>query len=123
MLNKLTSTTLSIALTIGLAGTSAFARNLSDAGANDIAVAVSETPTKTEAQRNEQLKNNVLNLVAAARAGKVAPPAKSQIQPARSNGWSKGTKIAVGVGVAVAVVAVVVLVQAKKGPTEGIRIF
>jgi len=123
VLNKLTSTTLLLALSIGLTGTSAFAGNRSDTGASEIVVASSETPAKTEAQRNEQLKSNLLKLVATARAGKVALPAKSQTQPARSNGWSKGTKIAVGVGIAVAVVAVVVIMKTNNWSGEGPRIF
>lgn len=41
------------------------------------------------------------------------PAAKSQIQPAKRNNWSKGTKIAVGVGIAVAVVVVILVVRHK----------
>ena len=70
-------------------------------------VAPSEKP-------NEKLRADMLKLVRDAEAGNVIPPAKSQIQPAKSNNWSKGTKIAVGVGVAVAVVVVILIVRHQK---------
>jgi hypothetical protein len=63
---------------------------------------------------NEKLRAEVLNLVRDAKAGKVVPAAKSQIQPAKSNNWSKGTKIAVGVGVAVAVVVLILVVKHER---------
>jgi hypothetical protein len=56
------------------------------------------------------------NLIAEAKAGKVAPAERPQIQPAKSNNLSKGTKIAIGVGIAIAVIAVIVIVKADKAP-------
>ena len=114
MLNKLTSITLVAALVIVLCGTSVFANNSSNSDAKtETANVPSGAPAKKDIKPNEQLKNNMLKLVANAKAGKIAPAPKSQIQPARSNNWSTGTKIAVGAGIAVAVVAVILIVRHK----------
>jgi len=80
------------------------------------------TAVNGEARPNEKLRTDMLNLVAAAKAGKVVPAPRSQMQPQKSNNFSKGAKIAIGVGIAVAVIAIIVVVKADKGP-EGIRIF
>ncbi len=53
-----------------------------------------------------------------AKAGKVAPAERPQIQPAKSNNLSKGAKIAIGVGIAIAVVVVIVIATADKGPGQ-----
>lgn len=109
MLNKLTSVTLVAALIIVSCGTSAFAYNSSNRDVRTDTLNVpSEAPAKKEV-KHEQLKNDMLKLVADAKAGKVAMPAKSQIQPAKSNNLSKGAKIAIGVGVAVAVIVVILI--------------
>lgn len=111
MLNKLTSVTLVAALVIVLCGTAAFANNSSNPDAKtDTANVPSGAPAK-EIKPNEQLKNNMLKLVSDAKAGKVALPERSQIQPAKRNNLSKGTKIAIGVGIVVAVVAVVLVAR------------
>lgn len=113
MFKKLASVVIITAIVCTLGGTSAFANNTSNPDAKtDTANVPSEAPAKKEVKPNEQLKNNILKLVADAKAGKVMPAAKSQIQPAKSNNWSKGTKIAVGVGIAAAVVAVILIVRA-----------
>ncbi len=110
MLNKLTSVTLVAALVIVLCGTSALANSSSNPDAKtDTANVPSGAPAKKEVKPNEQLKNNMLKLVADAKAGKVALAARPQIQPAKSNNLSKGTKIAIGVGIAVAVIAVILI--------------
>jgi hypothetical protein len=112
MLNKLTSVTLVAALVIVLCGASAFANDSSNPDAKtETANVPSGALEKKEVKPNEQLKNNMLKLVADAKAGKVMPAAKSQIRPAKSNNWSTGTKIAVGVGIAVAVVVVILVVK------------
>lgn len=112
MLNKLTAVTHVAALVIVLCGTSAFANNTSNPDAKtDAANVPSGAPAKKEVKPNEQLKNNMLKLVADAKAGKVAPPERPQIQPAKRNNLSKGTKIAIGVGIAAAVVAVVLIAR------------
>jgi hypothetical protein len=112
VLNKFTSVTLVAAMVVVLCGTSAFANNSSNPDEKtDTANVPSMVPETKEVKPSEQLKNNMLKLVADAKAGKVTMAAKSQIQPAKSNNLSKGTKIAIGVGVAVAVIAVILIVS------------
>jgi hypothetical protein len=111
VLNKLTSVTLVAALMVVLSGTSAFASNSSNNdGRTDTLNVSSEAPAKKESNK-EQLKGSISKLVSDAKAGKVSMAPKSQIQPAKSNGWSKGTKIAVGVGVAAAVIVTLLIVS------------
>ena len=84
------------ALVIVLCGTSASANNSSNPNAKTETAGVPDgVPATKEVKPNEQLKNNVLKLVADARAGKVMPAAKSQIQPAKSNSMSDKKKIAI----------------------------
>jgi len=117
MLNKFASLVLVIALVSTLGGSSAFANSPTkpDAKRN-----VADVPGETEisdkdkVQPNEKLKADMVKLVADAKAGKVAPAERPQIQPAKTNKLSKGTKIAIGVGIAIAVVVVIVI--ARKGP-------
>lgn len=117
MSKKLASIVIITAIVCMLGGTSAFANNSSNPDViTDTANVPYSTPAKKEVKPNGQLKNNMLKLIADAKAGKVMLAAKSQIQPARSNNWSKGTKIAVGVGIAVAVIAVRVIVAATDTP-------
>ena len=112
MLNKLASVTLMSALVIVSCGTSAFANNSSNSDVKtDIANVLSGAPAKNEVKPNEQLKTDIHKLVSDAKAGKVAMAAKSQIQPAKSNNLSKGTKIAIGVGIAVAVIVTILIVS------------
>jgi hypothetical protein len=114
MLNKFASVVLITALVYTLGGSSAFASNPSQL---DTKPAMAETrsesgaATKKETQPNEKLKADMVKLVADAKAGKVAPAERPQIQPAKSNNLSKGAKIAIGVGIAVAVVAVVLIAR------------
>lgn len=112
MLKKSSSLTLVAAMVLVLCGTSAFANNPSNPDEKtDTANIPSSVPVTKEVKPNEQLKNKMLKLVSDAKAGKVTMAPKSQIQPAKSNGWSKGTKIAVGVGIAAAVIAVILIVS------------
>jgi hypothetical protein len=96
------------ALVCTLGGTTTFASNIADEKTLTSNV---PSPVKEEVKPNEQLKRNTLKLVADAKAGKVAPAAKPQIQPASSNNWSKRKKIFVGVGIGVAVVAAFLAVK------------
>jgi hypothetical protein len=119
MLKKLASVMVVVALICTLTVHVAFARGSSDPEAKaaettsqPVTPVKSEAPTKENS--NDKLRADMLKLVRDAKAGKVMPAAKSQIQPARSNSWSKGTTIAVGV--AVAVIAVIVIVAAKNTP-------
>jgi len=112
MLRKLASIVIITAIVCTLGGTAAFGNSLLNPDAKtDTSEVPAGAPAKKEENPNEQLKNNMIKLVADAKAGKVAPVAKSQIQPARSNNWSKRTKIAVGVGVAVTVLVTFLVVQ------------
>ncbi len=121
MLTKFASLLLVIALVSTLGGNSAFAnsptkpddkRNVTDVPGE------TEISDKNNVQPNEKLKAEMVKLVADAKAGKVAPSERPQIQPAKSNNLSKGTKIAIGVGIAVAVIAVILIVKADKGPGQ-----
>jgi len=119
MFRKFASLVLVTALVCTLGGTSAFADTKSDRESKSkIAVTSSEPSTAAgnEGNSNEKLRASVRKLVSDAKAGKAAPAVKTQIQPARGNNWSTGTKIAVGIGIAVAVIAVIVIVQARNGP-------
>jgi hypothetical protein len=114
MFKKLASISLIAAIACTIGGTSAFASNASDPAVKDDPASVpAESAEKKQAKPNEQLKTNMLKLVADAKAGNVRLPAKSQIQPAGSNNLSKGKKIAIGVGIAVVVVTVIVVIHAK----------
>jgi hypothetical protein len=72
------------------------------------ATATSSPSTQPQETPNEKLNAGMRKLVADARAGKLAPAAKSQLQPAKSNNLSTKTKVAIGVVVAVVVLALVV---------------
>ena len=117
MLNKIASIVVVAALVTALCGTSALANTSSNStprthlsGANPGA-----TNVATDGPANEKLRINMLTLVADAKAGKVTPAERPQIQPARSNNLSKKTKVAIGVGIAVVVVAVILVVKIKSG--------
>ncbi|HEV7474638.1 MAG TPA: hypothetical protein VGN90_11350 [Pyrinomonadaceae bacterium] len=112
MLKKLATVLIVTALVCAFSGSSALANN-SDEPADNTNVP-SGTPARTEAKPNEQLKNNLQKLVADAKAGKIAPAAKSQMQPAKSNSWSKQTKIIVGVAIAATVVVLILVVKHEK---------
>lgn len=111
VLNKSISITL-VTLLVVLSGTAVFANNSSNPEVRtDTANVPSGAPAEKEVKPNEQLKSSVLKLVSDAKAGNVAMAPKSQFQPAKSNNWSKGTKIAVGVGIAAAVIVTILIVS------------
>ncbi len=120
MLNKLASLALVAALvtfpggTIGLARSSSHTDLESDRPEAKL-LFVDEAIKRPAA--NEELRTEILRLVAKAKAGKVKPAERPQIQPARSNNLSKGAKIAIGVGIAVAVVAVI-LIASHRAPFD-----
>jgi hypothetical protein len=112
MFKRLGSVVIITALVFTLGGTSAFANKISDPNERtDLPRITSEAPSKEDVKRIDQLKHNMLKLVADAKAGKVAPAPKSQNQSANSNNWSKKTKIVVGVGIAVTVVVLILVVN------------
>lgn len=131
MLKKFTSVTVVLALFCALCVHTAFARGLSDPETKNKAAESASAPVgpghsgvaPTE-KRNEKLRADMLKLVRDVKAGEAMLPAKSQIQPAKSNNWSKGTKIAVGVGVTVAVVVLILVVKHEKDHfLDGLRVF
>ena len=61
-----------------------------------------------EMQPPAKLRADMEKLIADARAGKVTPAARPQIQPAKSNSLSKKAKVAIGVGIAVIVLAIII---------------
>lgn len=112
MLKRFASAVLIIALLGTLGGFSAFAQSATEP---DVQSSKTQPPlaseTATAGQPNERLKADIDRLVADAKAGKVVPAERPQLQPARSNNLSKGKKIAIGVAVAIAVVTVVLIVN------------
>jgi hypothetical protein len=86
---------------------------------------VVNSPSKNEKashhKSNEKLRADVEKLLSDARAGKVVPPERRQMKPAKSNSLSKGAKIAIGVGVAVVVIALIVKYQ-KDHLFDGFRL-
>jgi hypothetical protein len=111
MFKKLTAVAAVIALVGTVGGTSAFANTPLDPEINPKASSTPTDASKKEAQPNAGLKTGMDKLITDAKAGKVAPAARAQIQPAKSNGLSKGAKIAIGVGIAVVVLALIVKYQ------------
>ncbi|HEV7744547.1 MAG TPA: hypothetical protein VGO56_06105 [Pyrinomonadaceae bacterium] len=123
MFKKLASVILIAAIACTIGGTSAFAASTSDPSVKDDPANIpAEVPEKKAPRANEQLKTNMLKLVADAKAGRVRLPAKSQIQPGTSNNLSKGKKIAIGVGIAVVVVAVIVFIHEKNHLFDNFRL-
>ena len=112
MIKKFTSLPLVAVLIFALCGTSTFARTSSvdEPKATDNAA----TEDSAKKQKNEKLRKDILQLVADAKAGKVAPALRPQ-QPRNSNNLSKGAKIGIVVGIAVAVIAIIVIAK-EKGP-------
>jgi hypothetical protein len=106
MINKLGSLTLTLAL-ISTLGSSARA----DSPATGRNGSEPNAATTKEAPRNEKLRAGITRMIEDTKAGKTRMTRNHQLQPAQSNGLSKGKKIALGIGIAVAVVAVIVIVH------------
>jgi hypothetical protein len=115
MLKRIASMTLVTLIVFTFCRSSAYAR----ASSEDEVKPAENTATDDTAKKqvNGKLRADMLKLVADAKAGKVAPAPRTQMQPEKSNNLSKGAKIAIGVGIAVAVIAIIVVVKADKGPT------
>ena len=112
MLTKFATFCLVFALMTTLCWRSAFAQS-SSPDASELSQPVDSSALSTarnEAKSNERLKAGMTSLLSDARAGKIAPAAKPQIQPAQSNNLSKKTKIwiAVGIGVALVITAIII---------------
>ena len=78
MLKRFSTIVIIVALVYALAGNSALAT----------------TPPEKTAKPNDKLRTDTVKLLVDAKAGKVTPAARSQIQPAKSNNLSKGAKVA-----------------------------
>lgn len=128
MLNRLASVALVIALVCTVGGTSALADKKTDVTEPGVATGSSakqsaEKPANKASQPNERLKAGLAKLVADTKAGKGKLSAQPQMQTAKRNNLSKGTKIAIGVGIVVAVVAVIVVVHARNHLFDNFRPF
>ena len=105
MLIRSISSLLVLMLILTLGETSALASSTSGKTPKPI---MDEVISVTDEARPEaKLKSDMEKLIAEARAGKVIPAARPQIQPTKSNNLSKTAKIAIGVGIAVIVLAII----------------
>jgi hypothetical protein len=121
MTKRIASLMLVVVLVVMVCGTASHAK----ASPSDETQPAERTSSSSGAdkQANEKLRTAFDKLLEDAKAGKLAPAARPQIQQRNSNHLSKGTKIAIGVGIAVAVVAIIVLANTGSGPSDPIRIF
>ena len=106
MLTRIISSLLMLLLISSFSETSAFSSGPSEKIPQPIVDQV--ISVNTEARPDAKLRAEMEKLVADARAGKVIPAARPQIQPAKSNSLSKKAKVAIGVGIAVIVLAVII---------------
>ncbi|MGI8919006.1 MAG: hypothetical protein ACR2H6_10420 [Pyrinomonadaceae bacterium] len=111
MINKFASIVLVAALVCTLAGRPAFADTPKKPGVKTPGTTVrSGTVTEVGRVANEELRAEILKLVADAKAeGNVVKFPRPQIQPTHRNNLSQGAKIAIGVAIAVAVVTVILV--------------
>jgi len=125
MLNRIASFSLVIALICTLGGSSVSANTPADPEAGTKTSELSELTTvaKKDPKPNDKLRADMLTLIADAKAGKLTPAERPQIQPAKSNNLSKKTKIAIGVGIAVAVIAIIVYKHQKDHFLDGLKVF
>ena len=112
MIKRLVPVVLAIALVCSVCGKSVSAR----ASDPEIKVKTADASTTTDSEKrgrsDEKLKQDVLKMVADAKAGKTSIPSP-QIQPKRNN-LSKGQKIAIVAGIAAAVVVLVLVYRHKR---------
>jgi hypothetical protein len=120
MIKRIASLSLVTLLVFTLCGSSTYARPFSGDEVKPAEKTTTEDAAKKQA--NEKLRTDMLKLVEDAKAGRVAPAARPQMQPQKSNNLSKGAKIAIGVGIAVAVIAIIVW-KVDKAPSGSFPIF
>lgn len=106
MIKKVASLVLTFALICSL-GISALARP-SDVEPKGTATETSSPASGLAIKPNEKLDADMRKLVADARAGRIAPAPRPQIQPAASNSFSTKAKVAIGLGAALVVIALIV---------------
>lgn len=114
MLNTFASTVLVVALLSTLAATPtlATAQTRRDTKMQSHAVTGENEPLSENLQANQNLRADILKLVADVKAGHdVVRTPRPQIQSPQRNNLSKSAKIAIGVGIAVAVVVVILVSQ------------
>ena len=120
MIKRISSLTLTLVVLTTFFSTRTFATTSGD----ELKPAEDRSASRKAAEvRNEKLREAFNKLVVDAKAGRVAPAPRAQIQPAQSNSLSKGTKIAIVVGVVVAVVAIIVVANTGAGPSGPIPVF
>lgn len=120
MIKRISSLMLMFVMVSAFLGTRAFGNTSSD---ERTPAEISSASRNADDVKNEKLRNAFNKLVADAKAGKVAPESRAQMQPRQSNNLSKGPKIAIAVGIAVAIVAIILVVKADKGPGDSIPVF
>lgn len=114
MFKRMSALIIALVLSVPVGGTAAFAKAVS--GDEPKSAENTSTPNTTNELKNEKLRMAIDKLVSEAKAGKVAPEPRPQMQPKQSNNLSKGTKIAIGVGIAVAIVVIIVAAKSDKDP-------
>ena len=120
MIKRIAALSLVTLLIFALCGPSTYARTLSGDEVKPAEKTIPEDGAKK--QVNEKLRTEMLKLVEDAKAGRVAPAPRPQIQPQTSNNLSKGTKVAIGVAIAVAVIGIIVW-KVDKAPSGSIPVF
>lgn len=111
MMFRLLSLVATIAIVIGATGTSAFSRSAEDAVPSAATVKPKTNPapaTKEKNQPNLRLKGDMEKLLAAAKAGKVAPRSQQTNYPKRNN-LSTGAKIGIIAAIAGGIFAIWVI--------------
>ena len=100
------------ALVCGTSLPGASAQNVT-AGGVEVAAANLGVPAaeKEGPQSGTDLRAEMLKLLSNARAGSVSPSSPPRQRPVKSNGFSKGQKVAVGVGAAAVVIILVIVLS------------
>lgn len=109
MMKKLSSASQIIALLLSIGGTSALARDSSQVVTEPDPVTTSTNSSITKAESSKKLRGSMEQLVSEAKAGRLIPAERSQIQPAQSNNLSKKTKILIGAAIAATVITIIVI--------------
>ena len=100
------------ALVCGTSLPAASAQNVTAGGAEVAAANLDvRAPAKESPQSGADLKAEMLKLMSNARAGSVSPSSPPRQQPVKSNGFSKGQKVAVGVGAAAVLILLVIVLS------------
>ena len=123
MLKRFVPVALAIALVCSVCGKSVSARPSDpEIKVKTTDGSMASTDGKKDARSADKLKQDVLKMVADAKAGRTSIPSP-QIQTKRNN-LSKGQKIAIGVGIAAAVVVLVLVYRHKRDHLfDGLTVF